>query len=357
MSCIALSNVSPFWRASNVRGLRFDGRDEIRALSLLREGGKLMMRMMKRGLLCASLLGLLGISVPAWAQRGSSQDRRNSQQDSGDQSYRSSDDDESSGRGTSPSDRQRESSGRQTGTSAPQFWIADATIFSANAWNTATIMSREAMLNIQNQDILASQARFLTNAIDRSLSDIKSLQQNALNTNVNAVPVIRIAAAQLQAARTQAQDVAQSTSQGQLGPAFRATLQSTIQHLENAQQVLQQVGQAYQAPELASLQPGYGAPSGQFGGQQGGGQFAGPPQQFGGPQQQGGGQFAGPPQQQWGGQFGGPQQGGGQFGGQSGYGSPYGGMQQSGYRGGQPDSFNQPESSQGGQPSGRRRTY
>ncbi len=144
----------------------------------------------------------------------------------------------------------------------PQYWVADAAIFISNGFNTAAVMNAEGQLNVQAPNILSSQAQYMVRCSERALQDMGALQQNSLETNPAALPAIRYIIGQLQAARAQAEMAAQTTSEGQLGPTYEATVQSAMSHFATALQALSSVGQAYGAPQLASLPP--------FGGQQGG---------------------------------------------------------------------------------------
>lgn len=147
--------------------------------------------------------------------------------------------------------------GGQAGPSAtvPQYWIADASIFVANAYDTAGVMEKEGRFNVQAPGILTQQAQYVLNCAARALQDMGALQENSLATNPQALPAIRYIIGQLEAARAQAGMAAQTTSQGQLGPTYQVTVQSAMAHLGRALKALPAVGKAYGASQLAGFPP------------------------------------------------------------------------------------------------------
>jgi hypothetical protein len=136
----------------------------------------------------------------------------------------------------------------------PQYWVSDASIFIRNAANTARTMTREQSLNVQAPQVIGSQAQFIVNSTGRALADLNGLLQNAEATNPSAVPQIRQAMAELVAAQTQAHQVFQQASQGDLAPGYAATLQTALTHLQASERQLGQIWQAYGGRQGAQQQ-------------------------------------------------------------------------------------------------------
>lgn len=143
--------------------------------------------------------------------------------------------------------------GRQALQSAPvpQYWIADASLFIANAANTAAVLQREQQLSVQEPSILGNQALFMVDATDRALESLDELLLNAQDTNPEAIPAIRDTMAELTAARAQAQNVADAAARGELGPTFEVTVESTLNHMREAERAMNEVAQEYRAGDLA----------------------------------------------------------------------------------------------------------
>lgn len=141
----------------------------------------------------------------------------------------------------------------QFGQSAPvpQYWIADASLFIVNAANTAAVLYKEQGLSVQEPMILGNQAEFLVEATDRALSSLEELLSNAEATNPDAVPSIRIAMAELTAAKAQAQAVADAANNGELGPTYVVTVRSALDHLKAAEDAMGDIAKDYRAGDLA----------------------------------------------------------------------------------------------------------
>jgi hypothetical protein len=130
----------------------------------------------------------------------------------------------------------------------PQYWLADASLFVANAGNAAQTLANEQTLGVQAPSVLGNQAQFLLASTDRALSSLQSLQANAEATNPKAVPEIRAAIEQLNAAKGQAQQVLEAANTGTLGPGHQSTIRSAYEHLQNAEREMGMVGKSYGAP-------------------------------------------------------------------------------------------------------------
>jgi len=109
----------------------------------------------------------------------------------------------------------------------PQYWVADAAIFTGNAARTAEVMQKEGKLNVQASNIIANQAQYLAQTTNRALQDLNALLTNAQQTNPNAVPAIRRAIAELVAAMAQANVVVNTAKNEKLGPNYTVAIQST----------------------------------------------------------------------------------------------------------------------------------
>src|SRR5205807_1353817 len=108
----------------------------------------------------------------------------------------------------------------------------------------------EQQLNVQAPNMFGSQAQFVVEAADRALGDLASLEKDALRVNPRAVGPVRDAIAQLVAARALASRVVRASEKGQLGRIHLNGLQSTLRHLQTAEQAIAQVGQMYGAPQF-----------------------------------------------------------------------------------------------------------
>jgi len=137
----------------------------------------------------------------------------------------------------------------------PQYWITDASIFAINAANTALGMLNESELSVQDVNVFGNQAQFLNSAINRANSDLQSLMQSVNTTNPSVVPQVKDAIAQLTAAADQAKQLLSVSSQGNLGPSYMTSIQSTVDHLMAAQESLTAIAQAFN-PQVATPSTG-----------------------------------------------------------------------------------------------------
>jgi len=139
--------------------------------------------------------------------------------------------------------------------SLPHMWLADASLFIGNAQNAANVLAMEQSLNAQAPELLGSQARFLSESIQRALFSLSALQQNAEAQNPRAVPAIQGAVSQLVAARSRAAQVENAANAGVLGPAWEVTIRSALGHVRFAQQWMAHVSNAYGLPQFADIGP------------------------------------------------------------------------------------------------------
>jgi len=130
----------------------------------------------------------------------------------------------------------------------PQYWLADASLFVANAGNAAQTLANEQNLGVQAPSVLGNQAQFLLAATDRAISSLTALQANAEATNPRAVAEIRAAMDQLTAAKGQAQQALDAANAGTFGPNQQATIRSTYEHLQAAEKQMAGVGRTYGTP-------------------------------------------------------------------------------------------------------------
>jgi hypothetical protein len=134
----------------------------------------------------------------------------------------------------------------------PQYWLADAALFTGNAANAANVLALEHNLSVPAPALLGNQAQFLVSSTNRALASLKALQQSAETTKPSAVPQIREAVGQIMAAQGAATQVADAASSGVVGPAFEATTRAASQHLAAAEKSIAGIGRSYNAPALAS---------------------------------------------------------------------------------------------------------
>jgi hypothetical protein len=137
--------------------------------------------------------------------------------------------------------------GRPGSAPIPQYWLADASLFVANAANTAQTLANEQTLGVQSPSVLGNQAQFLIAASDRALSSLGALETNAESTNPRAVADIRAAMDQVTAAKAQAQQALDAANGGTLGPNHQATIRSAYDHLQAAEREMSTVGRTYGA--------------------------------------------------------------------------------------------------------------
>jgi len=136
---------------------------------------------------------------------------------------------------------------------APQFWVADASLYIANAQNTATVLAMEQSLNMPAPQLVSRQARLLPQTTTRAVYSLLSLQQNAETTNPRVVPSIRAAVGQLAAAQAQASRLEEAAASGVVGPSFEVMVRSALGHIVMAQRWMGQIGAAFGVPQLASV--------------------------------------------------------------------------------------------------------
>ncbi len=130
----------------------------------------------------------------------------------------------------------------------PQYWLADASLFVANAGNAAQTLANEQALGVQAPSVLGNQAQFLLAATDRAISSLTALEANAEATNPRAAAEIRATMDQLHAAKGQAKQALDAANGGTFGPTHLASIRSTYEHLQAAERQLAGVGRAYGAP-------------------------------------------------------------------------------------------------------------
>ena len=138
--------------------------------------------------------------------------------------------------------------GASTPAPIPQYWLADASLFVANAANTAQTLANEQALGVQSPSVLGNQAQFLLASTDRALSSLGALETNAEATNPRAVADIRAAMDHLVAAKGQAQQALDAANGGTIGPNHQATIRSAYDHLQTAERDMAAVGRNYGAP-------------------------------------------------------------------------------------------------------------
>lgn len=136
----------------------------------------------------------------------------------------------------------------QSAAPVPQYWVADAIIFTSNAARTAAVMIAEGNVNVIAPQIIGNQAAFLRVAIARAVSDLQALEANANLTNPPAVPVIRGALGHLFAAQAQANALSETAAVGGLGPTYQVTLQATLSHLRIADGMIRNITRIYTLP-------------------------------------------------------------------------------------------------------------
>ncbi len=130
----------------------------------------------------------------------------------------------------------------------PQYWLADASLFAANASNAAQTLANEQSLGVQAPSVLGNQAQFLLAATERAITSLTALKANAEATNPRAVADIRAAMDQLTAAKGQAKQALDAANGGTFGPGHQATIRSTYDHLQAAERQLAAVGRTYGTP-------------------------------------------------------------------------------------------------------------
>ena len=130
----------------------------------------------------------------------------------------------------------------------PQYWLADASLFVANATNAAQTLANEQALGVQAPSVLGNQAQFLLASTDRALSSLKALRASAEITHPRALPDIRGAMDELTAAKGQAKQALDAANEGTLGPGHEGAIRSTYEHLQAAERNVQGAGRMFGAP-------------------------------------------------------------------------------------------------------------
>jgi hypothetical protein len=139
----------------------------------------------------------------------------------------------------------------------PQYWLADASLFVANARNAAQTLANEQALGVQAPSVLGNQAQFLLASTDRALSSLKALHASAEVTHPRALADIRSAMDELVAAKAQAKQAIEAANSGALGPGDQGTIRSTYEHLQAAERGVEGAGRAFGAQRF-TLASGYG---------------------------------------------------------------------------------------------------
>jgi hypothetical protein len=211
-----------------------------------------------KGSAATLILGLGLAASPAFAQVGE-QGNRPRQQEQPEQQQQQPGADEDTGsqiggaqKGAYGKQAQGPGIASSVGAPAPQFWLADATLFIGNAANAAHILSMEGAMNIQAPAVLNDQAAFLLAATNRGLSSLTELQQNAEINDPSAVSAIRAAVGQMVAAKATATQAAEAVRAGMLGPTFETNIRAALSHLAGAERAMQSVSRTYGVPQLAS---------------------------------------------------------------------------------------------------------
>ncbi len=138
-------------------------------------------------------------------------------------------------------------------TPVPQYWISDADIFIGNGIHTAAVLAQEQRIATMQPDLFGTQVNFLNNAISRALKDMQSLNAASQTTAPAAVPAIQDTINSLMAAQAQTQQLAQLAASGAPGPAYRTTVGSALQHLQNSARSLTKVSQQYPGTRVLTV--------------------------------------------------------------------------------------------------------
>lgn len=127
----------------------------------------------------------------------------------------------------------------------PQYQIANAEIYIRTAVETAAVLDDVQRLSIQDVQVIGEQAEFLVIAIERALDSLAALEENAQDTNPDAILPIREAMASLVAARAQARTVLDLAEVGEMGPTYSVNLREARNHLRDAESLLRDISREY----------------------------------------------------------------------------------------------------------------
>lgn len=140
------------------------------------------------------------------------------------------------------------------GVSAPIYGLGRATVFLNDAEVTARTLFQEQATGIRAPRRIAHRTVRLVQMIERARADLILVDREAMATNPQAIPAIRLAIADLNAADAAARQAAVTVAGGYYGATIQIALGSAAQHLAAARRAVFVAQRAYGA----GYAPGYG---------------------------------------------------------------------------------------------------
>jgi hypothetical protein len=134
---------------------------------------------------------------------------------------------------------------------SPQYWIADTSLFIANAANAAQTLSNEQAIGTPAASVLGNHAQFLLESIERAAASISALESHAQLSNPRAAAELRSAIDQLTLAKGEAQQVLDAANSGQVGGTQEQMIHSTYDHLQAAERGVGAVARSFGLQRVA----------------------------------------------------------------------------------------------------------
>jgi len=198
----------------------------------------------------ALAFGLAGGALAQQEPSGGSQDEGSQDEGTQQQDQQQQDQQQPKQQSGQQESRKDQGQGEQGSTVVPQYGIAESALFIQHAGESASVLSRERDLSIQDPQTLGRQAQSMVDDCQSALDGLNRLLDNADATNPEAVPPIRDAIAEVTAALSQARTVAEAAQNGELGPTYDVTVREVGDHLERASRIMKDVGRKDNAGDI-----------------------------------------------------------------------------------------------------------
>jgi hypothetical protein len=130
-------------------------------------------------------------------------------------------------------------------TEAPQYLIENVYVLLENSSNFADSLLRQQRYSITDTDLLSDQAERLVDDAEEALDLLDELMDNADATNPSAMPALREAEGNLNAAIDQAEGVLEYVDDGDLGPSMKIQARAAARYLGDAKEEIRRAAREY----------------------------------------------------------------------------------------------------------------
>lgn len=144
----------------------------------------------------------------------------------------------------------------------PPYWLAEASLLTANAANTAATIAKQEPYATRAPRVLEYETQVLNADLHRVLYSLEAIQQIAAGTNPATLPALREAIGKVAAAQADAAHLARMVEGGQLNASFVPTTKSAATHLREAERLISNITEDLGAQSSPATEDGNKEPSG-----------------------------------------------------------------------------------------------